>query len=363
MKPYKTLFAIVFVFIQVAFVQQVMAQELEKDYNQIYDIESDTEVKIANRYGEVRINNWDKEQVEFKVHVTVKGRNEKKSQKAMDKIIITFSQEGNVVSAETDIDGSISNTDIQINYEVNMPKNLNLDLVNKYGPVFIDELTGKYQIAVKYGTLKANKLMSADTKPRSHITLGYSGKCKIEECTWLKLTMKYSGLTIDKAKAIAAVSKYSKLKINEIKAFVAQSKYDGYRFGRINTLSAEAKYSSIKIDELSGRLKLDVSYTGCKVSHLKSTFNAVDIQTRYGGIKIAVDKTTNYALKADVTYGKVKFPDGGDIKKNISNHKNTYIEGTFGGETPKSKINIVSKYGGIKITNDVDKNTEEEDEE
>jgi len=127
-----------------------------------------------------------------------------------------MSQSGDEIIAKTTFEDKLGksrtgNHKLEINYTVNMPKDIKLNLSNKYGPVFITELTGHAVINVNYGKLVAGKLLRGNEKPLSEVNLGYSN-AEIEEVSWLKSNIKYSTLQIEKSCCFQFRYKYRILK-------------------------------------------------------------------------------------------------------------------------------------------------------
>ena len=83
---------------------------------------------------------------------------------------------------------------VSIDFTINAPEYINLDLSSKYGSAFIDELSGHANIYVAYGNLKIMELTRGQEKPLNTIDLAYSSG-NIQEAGWIKLDMSYSKST------------------------------------------------------------------------------------------------------------------------------------------------------------------------
>ena len=245
-----------------------------RKYKKEYPVNKDTKLNIENKYGNIDIKNWDKNSISIDVTLTVKTSSEEKAQKLFDQINIDFSESGNVISVKTEFDenfGKFFHNDmdklIDIYYSVMMPKNVPLDLANKYGNVFINELTSTSNIDIKYGNLKANRIVHNDEKPLTQITLAYSN-ADIQEDAWNKFDIKYSKLNIEDSKALVILSRYSKIYITKGTSIVSESKYDTYRLGNITNLVATSAYSNYKADEVSNKILTDTKYTDVNVNRI-----------------------------------------------------------------------------------------------
>jgi hypothetical protein len=331
--------------------------EYTKRYHEEFDTNDETELVIQNKYGEVDIKDWDKDLVEIDVVVTVEHPDKERAERILSLISIDLSKEGNTIKAITQIDEKFhrihwgwgkSGKQFSIDYTVNMPKDLKLNLLNKYGNTFINELTGEVTIEIKYGNLKANKILRGNIKPLSNLILGY-GKATIEEVNWLKTDIKYSKIEIEKSKAIVILSKYSKIYVDQGSSIVAESKYDDYDIGHITNFVCESGYTSYKFDQIDKKFDLTTKYGGVKVGYIPKDFESIKISNEYGGISLGIDENASYYLKGEAKYGKIKHPESRTLSRIIENTSSS-VDGIIGSEeSPKAKVNIWTKYGSVQL--------------
>lgn len=360
MKPLKFKSAIILaLFILAGFTINAGNDEYSKEIHKEYDANAQTVLEITNKYGDVDITNWSENKVVFDIKITVDHRNEEKAKELLKMINVEFSQEGNTIKAETEIDEKINKSgwifdfnsdakEFSIDYTVKMPKNLELTLTNKYGDVFIDEITGKADLAVKYGNLKANKIIRDNTKPLSSVYLAYSDGT-IGEVEWLKLELKYSKLEIEKSKALIGVTKYSKLYVDKSSSIVCESKYDKYKIGYISNFVGEAKYTDIKFKELRKKLDLTTKYGDIELEYVPQNFESIKIDNKYGHVEMKIDKNASYQLDGEAEYADIDYPQGYKISR-IEENTEMKVSGIIGEDkNTKSKVVIETQYGGVDI--------------
>jgi len=358
----------------VIFTATSAVQEYSKNLHKDYPADQNTLLVIQNKFGNININNWDKNEVSIDVIIKVDYKNEEKAKELLNYLNVEFSQEGNTIKAITTIDekfnkGSISwsndRKEFSINYEINMPKNIQIELINKYGSVFINEITGHSMIAVKYGNLKINKILRDNTKPLAEIDLGYSD-AKIDECGWLKVNMKYSKLEVEKSKALIVVSKYSKLYATKSSSIVCESKYDVYKIGSLSNFVTTAAYTDFKFDEITKKIEVENRYGGFSVGYIPKDFEMIDINNEYGSVKLGIDANASYQVIGNAKYGDIYYPSTGRLSR-IKESNELSIEGIVGSDlNTKTKVNIITKYGSINLNAKnikTSSNDEDEDED
>lgn len=336
----------------------VSAQEVTKEFHKEFAAGDNTTLQISNKYGDVIINSWDKDQIVIDVKVTVELPNREKAQKLIDYINVEFSENGNVVSAKTVIDDKFNfsgwgsgSRKFSIDYNVSMPVEAALALSNRYGNSDIDELHGLVNLDIKYGNLTAGKLTRGNVKPLSKLNIAY-GKGEIEEAGWLDLYMRYIGsMEISKSQALLVDSKYSKLNLGETSSLVGESRYDNLQIENINNLVLENGYTEVNIGTLSKKLDYNGSYGSFSIDHIPAGFESVKVATRYMGVRLGIEEGANYNLDAKVSYGGLKYNEENfKNKRRIVENNSNEVAGIVGKEdSPEARVTIDSSYGSVKL--------------
>jgi len=336
----------------------IFAEEVTKEFHKEYNAGANTTLNIENKFGDVVIQTWDKDQIMIDVKITVNHPSQEKAQKYLDQIDVSFSENGALVSAKTVIDNNFSfsgwggdSKKFRIDYDIKMPASSALALVNKYGNTDIDELHGQVVLDVKYGDINAGKLTRGNVKPLNSISLAY-GKASIDEAGWLDMNLRYVGnFTIDKAQALLIDSKYSKLELGEVSSIVADSKYDNLKIDKINNLVLENAYTNVKISELTKKLTYSGSYGSFEIETIPAGFESLETDTRYLGVRLGIDEEASYNLEAKLSYGSLKYnEDKFKNQKRIIESNTTEIAGTIGDSSnPEAKVKVSSAYGTVKL--------------
>jgi hypothetical protein len=332
------------------------AQEITKKFHKEYTAGTKS-LEINNKYGDVVIESWNKDQIIIDVKVTVDMSNKEKAQKYLDLIDVQFSEGDNVISAKTVMDDKFNFTGwgdskkFSIDYNIKMPVGTDLALVNKYGNSSIDELHGLLNLEIKYGNLTAGKLTRGNVKPLNKLVIAY-GKGTIDEAGWLDLTERYVGnMDIAKSQAILLDSKYCKITLGETSSVVGESKYDNIRIENINNLVLENGYTEVNIGELTKKLNYHGSYGSFSIETIPSGFESIDVETHYMGVKLGIAESANYKLDAKVTYGGLKYnEDKFKNQRRIVENNSNEVSGTFGNEeNPSSRVNVLASYGTVRL--------------
>ena len=346
-----------FFFISLFLISSIIsAQEVTKEFHKEYTAGTKT-LDVNNKYGDVVIESWNKDQIVIDVKVTVEMSNRDKAQSYLDKIDVQFSEGANVISAKTVLQDNFNfsgwgdSRRFRIDYNIKMPVGTDLTLANKYGNTDIDELHGLMDLDIKYGNLTAGKLTRGNVKPLSTLNIAY-GKGTIDETGWLNLTERYVGsMDISKSQAILLDSKYSKIMLGETSSIVGESKYDNIKIENIKNLVLENGYTEVNIGELTKKLTYNGSYGSFTIERIPAGFESIDVETHYMGVKLGIEEDANYKLEAKVSYGGLKYnEDNFKNHKRIVENNSSEVSGTVGKEdNPTATVNVLSSYGSVRL--------------
>lgn len=334
------------------------SQEITKEFHKEFPAGASTTLDISNKYGDVVIQKWDKDQIVIDVKVTVEHPNKERAEKLLSYIDVQFSGTENLVTAKTLIDEKFNfsgwggdSKRFSIDYNVKMPAENALALSNRYGNTDIDELHGQVTLDIKYGNLTAGKLTRGNVKPLSKVSVAY-GKGEIEEAGWMDVVIRYVGsMEITNSQALLLDSKYSKLSIGETSSLVGVSKYDNIKIGNINNLVLENGYTETNIERLTKKLSYTGSYGSFSINEIPEGFEEIRSDTRYMGVRIGIAESASYNLDAKVSYGSLKFnEDNFKNQRRIIENNSSEISGIVGKQdTPSATVKVSSSYGSVKL--------------
>jgi len=169
--------------------------EKKKTYSKSYAVNSSDRVKFDNRFGELKISTWDKNEVKVDITMTGKANTDEIAQEVLDRIKIEDGKNSSGVYFTTVIgDGKdwpkgnrYNNTGFTINYVVFMPANNPLTVENEFGKTYVPDYNGEITISQKFGQLTAGKLGNV-----KKINIEFSGGSTIASVTGGQLNISFS---------------------------------------------------------------------------------------------------------------------------------------------------------------------------
>lgn len=334
--------------------------ELSKQYDREFKVSPASKLYVENKYGQISIENWDKNAIAIHVDVKVENANAERAKSMLDAINVEFSETENLVSAITRFNedirkssprlfSSFSNAELSINYKIFMPKNIEVELLNKYGNIFVNELNARITVDLMYGNFKANKLGLGDSQPLSSITVGY-GDVAISEANWLKVEMKYSNLNIEAAQAMVVLSKYSKVYLGRVNSLVLESKYDRYEVGSVMNLEGESGYTDFDISNLGKKFNLTTRYGNVKIIDVSDSFQSIRFEGAYTGLKAGINPNVSYRIDAEAAYGSINFSADKSSVNRIEDNTTIQVSGLVGTNSrTNAEVYIRMKYGNANL--------------
>ena len=252
----KTILKIIPVLVLIFILEPVYARahdDYTKVINKEYTVNPDAQVILDNKFGQIHCNNWDKNLVTVEVRITVTASSQESANKLLDLVDITCNGSLSQVEVRTVFgkEGFSGNNKINVDYVVNMPATVNLNVTNKFGDVFLNELSGKGNLTVAYGNIEANKLLNTDNV----IDIRF-GKGSFQYITGAVVSMKYSEMKVEYAGSLFIDSKFSDLKGNKIVSLAIGFEGGKMDMGISSSITGKSKFSDLSISHLDKKLDL-----------------------------------------------------------------------------------------------------------
>ncbi|MCB8998862.1 MAG: hypothetical protein H6540_02170 [Bacteroidales bacterium] len=350
MKSLKTIVCFLFVSLFFLGAVETKAQALKKEIKKNFAVKKGDILDVENKFGDINIIKWDKQEISISVSLSAESKNNETARKMMDDIVISIDRQNNIISAETVIEsesGSYGNNKFAVNYTIEMPSWMNLNLSNKFGNIYMDEVVGKVTIDLKHGELRMKSLVPENSKIFNQIDLSYS-TAVMDNGGNLQLDLSFSKFDAEQCGVIIADSKYSGINITRCESFTIDSKYDNFRFENLSNLKGDLKYSNIKIGQLRGITELESTFSGVKIDQLMPEFESISLENSRGGFKMGIMPDTPFDLNAEVVNGDINLT-GFDLQEKKVEGNTKYLKASNGLKAKQKPVNIKIVDGSASI--------------
>lgn len=296
-------------------------------YDYTFKANKNDQLQVDNRFGNITVTHWNKNEVSIHVVVEAKANSEKRVQQNLDRVTISTHQTNQVISAFTTLNERNWSTKgeetLTINYFIKMPSTLKIDLTQKYGNIILPEKNeGKSTINVKYGNIKAG-----DFTNDLDIEIKY-GNGNIGSVTTATLDLGYCGnFSLQDGKLLMADVKYSHLDMQNVDKLNIENKYGNVKAEKIKNAIMEIKYGEAHIGRIENELVLDMGYSTLTAREVSSCFKRIDIEAQYGNVNLSLSPNASFQVKAeDMKYGNYKIRRFDNINTTQEDKVNYYTE-------------------------------------
>ena len=278
-----------------------------KKIERSFPANSETRLDLSNKYGTVHVIPWRKDSVHFEIDLYVKSGSNDKLEKIIRNIDFEFTDTRYYIEASTsfgnryntffsdlkDISSAIipSRNQVEINYTVHVPPSMNINITNKYGDIYMDDMKGSVSINLSNGDLKANSLIGD-----ANISLNF-GNGIINELGNARMNITYADIDISKANQLTIESKSSNIRLQEVDILKTNSRRDKYTVGRIGNLFGESWFSDIRLYRMDEEINYSPQYGLLKVDSIPAGFSYININTEYTDLNMYFNRGASYMLE------------------------------------------------------------------
>ena len=286
----------------------------EKSYNFSAIASKEKYVELSNQYGDVEIFNSESDSIKIQIQVKVNSKSEVDAdlQGMLDRINISFRSSDSYVIAETQWDGKANffnktyqtiksgfdaeSENIEINYKVYLPQTMELTIKNKFGNVYMDNHTGRIDIKIMYGELRARDLTDI-----RKIEIKY-GKLKLNSVkngTFYLVAIKYA--EIESANEITINSASSDIEIRKVKSFDLRSKHDKISIGSIDDLAANLILSDLKVKNLDKSINSYSKFGSIRIGTCNILASDIQIELSRADLNLGFQTGFKSIIEVDIT--------------------------------------------------------------
>ena len=317
-----------------------------------------TTLRISSKYGNVNFIAAKSDSISICATVTIEHDNSELVRKSLNLISVKIDKVNDTVSVLTIIDKKffsetyrLGRKSFSVDMMIRAPSYINIDIINEFGNVTADDISGRFNVRLSYGLLSATKISRGYISPVNSVNVD-NGKIFLDGINWMSATIRNcSSAEIGKAQALMIKSDFSKIRIKSVNSMIADSKSDIYRIDTLKNLVSESIYTSINILKFSGKMLSNVTYGSINIDELLNDFSDIDITSVNAPISIAPEKGVSFRTDIVVTNAALDFPlkDEPGIVKNDSNNS-TSCNGIYGNnKMTESLIKIRSTAGKVTL--------------
>ena len=341
-------------------------EHAEKKITREFNIQVNGHLNIENKYGDVDIAMGEENKIKFDITIKASAGSQKKAQELIDNITVDFNEGINRVDAKTVVESSSSwmswfntgSNEIEINYQVLVPKDIYLELNNKYGSIYLESTDRDAKIDLAYGDIRLGDLnanldldMAFSQGSLSQIKQGQlsltNSELEMENSQSLSVDMKYSELTMGSSGRLNLVSSYGETKGVDVEEVSYTGKYDNFKVERVKSISADCNLTDVEVGGIASSGSFDMHYGDLDVSNIGIGFKSLNISSSYTDVKLSFQDGASYSIDAVTNYCDINHSDDLKVSEYIERTTSATLKGSKG--TGGGVIKAVMNYGELSI--------------
>lgn len=339
----------------------VTAQDnVSKKITKTYAMTNAGKLHMENKYGNININGWDKDEVSIEIAITVNHRKKENAQELLKRIQPITKESDNFVSLGYEIiekgSGFFANlfdkanpfdfdrSNIQIDFTVNMPKKAELKVTNTFGDVLIEDWSGKLRALVEHGDVWISENLN-----KADITMRY-GKLRVKNISYASVDIKNGEIDMGNSKSLRLHSSGSDIALDVITSLEIYSNKDDIGIEEISTMFGNLKFTTLELKRLTKDVDMTLRVADFRVAEIANPTADIAIEQESSEISLNV---TNFPHQFDaiLEQGLVRMPksfENIDSKMLDRGKKLREIKATYGKDT-QGRISISGKKGVVLL--------------
>lgn len=330
-----------------------------------FEVKSNVTIDLSNKYGQVTLNSWDRDSVAIKIQITAYGKNDDAVEKLMDRVDFDFNNTANFLTIETVFDRNsgvfrdlwnsvsdaskslISKSRITVDYEIYVPSKSSVELVNRFGNIYVNQHGGKLIVDLSHGDFRASNLEAP-----LDLTLGY-GRANIRTIREARINLKGGELDINRASQIDLESTSSEVYIQDVSSLRLDSRNDQMRLDEVGYIAGKANFSDIQIDLLFESTDIDLLYGELDINTVMASFSRIRINGRTADVQLNFDPLSNFRMDLFGREERIILPTAmAEFRsaEDEDDNKNVRISGVYGQGAGSKTVDIEIDNGDLIIT-------------
>jgi hypothetical protein len=307
-------------------------------------------LEVNNKYGTIQITSWDKDSASIRAEIKATAPNQSKLNKMFNEISIKITGTGNLLMAQTIFTQNINalfesfkgmtnkvinyESQVEINYYINIPEYLNLRIENRYGDVFIENNSGNFNLSLSNGSFKADSL-----EGKSTIRLSFCDAV-ISSIRSGSLDASFSEITISEIEKLNVKSISSKYRINKARSLTVESRRDDFFIDITESVEGNSYFTDFELGSLAKSISLVTRYGSLDIDNIGSGFESVNINSGFSDIHLELASGASSGIEIRTLNTFLSLPSGNieTEKRILDEGKKEYITTGLIGKDPGSRL-------------------------
>ncbi len=302
-------------------------------------------VVIENKHGNISVNAWEKDSVRIDASINIKGKDKESVEEILKLIKIDFSDDQKILHFKTQFNEDFySHYPFEVNYDIYMPSNHSLKIINRFGDIEIDSMAGQLDIDLEYGKLTQEGLGLVESFNSrlsfANANLGSFLKAKIE--------LSNSTINIQNVEDGVVTGKYCQLDIARAGKLKIDSTTGRFNIGKVTDLHLTGDFSYVSIDEIVEKGNVEIQNGLLIIRSTSQQLKKLTVYNDNAPLNISIPSELSYSLHGEVSNGHFRHFQAEHFQI-IKDLDKISISGTRGENSHNKSLVLFNKNAGISI--------------
>lgn len=277
---------------------------IQKNYSESFSTKDLRLVEVSNKYGDVIVNTWKKDSVRIKVNVEAYGKSQDLVDREIRRAEIEIRRVGSIVTGATKFDQGktrgifgdlladiedvskslVGNSKLTVDYEVWMPANLDVNIDNKFGDIYIGQISGDMNIDLSHGDLRGDHFSG-------RLTLNHSfGKHTIDQVKTGDLTLRGVRSDIAKAGTLTFESGSSEIYLGKVDNVRLDNRNDKIHIDEALSISGDGSFTDLSVKKIVKSSRLNFTYGEIFLDQILTNFDQIRIEGNSCDINLIINQ-------------------------------------------------------------------------
>lgn len=284
--------------------QETLTKKIEKTM----EMTNAGELSLNNKYGSISVNGWEHNSIEITINIKVTNKKKDNAKNLLDRINTEIKTAGDYISITSEFSDKntsifsryfnkvnpfdFDKSNVEINYTINLPINVEIDVTNKFGDVILENWTGKLKANVQHGDLWIN-----DAITNANIDMKF-GKLRTKSITYGSVSLKNGNIDIEESKDLLLKTSGSTIVIDKVSDLELVSSKDEITIEHVGKIHGDLMFSKAQINNIDSDINLTMKVAELKVSKIIQPDAVVNIEQESSEINLNI---SGLAFKFDAT--------------------------------------------------------------
>ena len=302
---------------------QSKAETSEKKYEKTYPKAGIEELVLSNQYGKMEIVQVDGDEIKVAVAMKVTAKSGVKADETLELIQIGETITGQYLNFKF-----LTNTTLNVDYKVSVPKGIKLRLISTNGNVYLTNFSGEVNADIRVGDFKATALSGGELYIKQE-----KGIFNVEEVALMKGEFRNCTIRIASGDDVRLETNACDGELESMGKLNLRSSGGTMKIGDVEELTGSSSFTKYEVQDLGSYMDMDMKMGEMNVRNIQLLFSEIRLKGSFTKVGLTFMKEAGYQLELKHNKSlKMDLAKGITLDEKTTAERNVTIGTKFVGE-------------------------------